>query len=580
MGKKEMKKTTEETIKQWLKAPYDLETRNEVKELISKDRDDAIEAFSGHIEFGTGGMREKMGVGPARINKYTISQVTQGLANYILKHPKEMWKKGVVVCHDCRNHSREFALQTAYVLAGNGITVHITKDLRPTPFCSFAIRHLGAISGVNITASHNPKEYNGYKVYWSDGGQVVSPHDKKIIEEIESVTDVTKIPLSAENSPLIHIIDRSVEMAYLETLYDESLFKHDNEVYGKKLKICYSPLHGAGITMIPDALKLWGFENIELVKNQQEPDGDFPTTKTPNPETKEARASGIETLKRTDGDLLLISDPDSDRLSVSMHKDKKIYTFTGNELGILFLYFLATHKEGLHNWACITTIVSTPLCNAITTDLGGTCFETLTGFKYIAELIERWKEGPYQFLFGFEESLGYLSSTQIRDKDAVLASCQIAEIALHLHLENKTLLDLLYDIYKKYGIYREGGTSIEYKEKGMLDGQMSLMIAHPPETLLGKKVIKIDNYETLISTTFPEKKVKPICLPRSKVLTFYLEDGSRFIFRPSGTEPKIKIYASFHTPYSNLAPIEKQIEGLDKAIEMDLNLLKREFYLK
>ncbi len=578
MGEKGMKRNTEETIKQWLKAPYDLQTRNEVKELITEHKEDAREAFSGEIAFGTGGMREIMGVGTARINKYTIRLATQGLANYILKHPKELWKKGVVVCHDCRNHSREFAIETARVFAGNGIAVHITKDLRPTPFCSFAIRHLGAIAGVNITASHNPKEYNGYKVYWNDGGQVVAPDEPKIIDEIHAIDDVGSILLAEEDSPLIRCISSLVEKAYLETVYDESMFKHDNEAFGNKLKICYSPLHGAGITMIPDALRLWGFDNLEMVRNQEHPDGNFPTTKTPNPETESARASGIETLKRTKGDLLLISDPDSDRLSVSMQKDEKIHTFTGNELGVIFLYFLAKHREGLERWASITTIVSTPLCKVITLSLGGTCFEVLTGFKYIAELIKQWEDGSYQFLFGFEESLGYLSSTNIRDKDAVLAACQISEIALHLKQENKTLLDFLYEIYVKYGIYREGGASVEFKEKELLDAAIAPMMESPPETLLGKKVVKIDNYQTLTSTKFPEKTFTKIVLPKSKVLTFHLEDGSRFIFRPSGTEPKIKIYASIHAPYSPVLSIYKQIASLDHQIEADLEALKKEFF--
>jgi phosphomannomutase len=577
MGDKSVKKSAEETIKQWLKAPYDDETRKEVKELIANHKEEVDEAFGGIIAFGTGGMREKMGPGPGRMNKYTIRLATAGVATHILKHPKELWKKGVVICHDCRNHSREFAMETARVFAGFKIPVHITKDLRPTPFCSFAIRHLGAVSGVNITASHNPKEYNGYKVYWNDGGQVVAPHDTGIIDEIHSIKDISTIPLAAEDSPLIKIIDKSVEEAYLETVYDESIYKQENEVHGKEIKICYSPLHGAGITMIPDALSLWGFEDIELVKSQEKPDGDFPTTKTPNPETESGRAEGIKTLKESGGDLLLISDPDSDRLSVSIQKDGAIHTFSGNETGIIFLHFLATHKEIKGDFGSVTTIVSTPLCKVITEALGGKCQEVLTGFKYISELVLEWEDSGPDFILGFEESLGYLSSKNVRDKDAVLASCQIAEIALHLKLKGKTLLDYLFDIYKEYGIYREGGISIEFAEKGMLDAAITPILDNPPKELLGQKVMRAENYVTKMSTDMITGKTSIINLPTSKVLTLHLEDGSRYIFRPSGTEPKIKIYAALHQDFT--APeIADQIKDVDALIKKNLNTLKNTFF--
>ncbi|MCH9619013.1 MAG: Phosphoglucomutase [Chlamydiia bacterium] len=573
MGDKSVKKSTEETIKQWLKAPYDEKTRQEVKELITNHKEEVDEAFGGIISFGTGGMREKMGPGPGRMNKYTIRLATAGVATHILKHPKELWKKGVVICHDCRNHSREFAMQTARVFAGYNIPVHITKDLRPTPFCSFAIRHLGAISGVNITASHNPKEYNGYKVYWNDGGQVVTPHDTGIINEIHNIKDISLIPLADQDSPLIKIIDTSVEKAYLETVYDESIYKQENEAHGKKMKICYSPLHGAGITMIPQALELWGFEDVELVKSQEKPDGNFPTTKTPNPETESGRAEGIKTLKQSGGDLLLISDPDSDRLSVSIQKDKSIYTFSGNEIGIIFLHFLATHKERKSDFGSVTTIVSTPLCKVITEALGGKCIEVLTGFKYIAELVKEWEDSGPDFLLGFEESLGYLSSKNVRDKDAVLASCQIAEIALYLKLKGKTLLDYLFDIYQEYGIYREGGISVELAEKAMLDAAIAPILDHPPKELLGQKVVRSENYISKMSTDMITGKTSIINLPSSKVCALHLEDGSRYIFRPSGTEPKIKIYASLHQKTSEKVTIE-EVQKLDAHIEKNLACLK------
>ncbi|MCH9811880.1 phospho-sugar mutase [bacterium] len=574
---KSTKKTTEETIKQWLKDPFDEETRKEVKDLIQNHNEEVEEAFGGTIAFGTGGMREKMGPGPGRMNKYTIRKATAGVAAHMLKHPKEMWKKGVVVCHDCRNHSREFAEETAAVFAGAGIPVYITKSLRPTPFCSFAIRHFGAIGGVNITASHNPAAYNGYKVYWNDGGQVVAPHDTGIIDEIENITDLSAIPLAKMSSPLISIIKEEVEKLYMETLYDESIYKQDNEKHGQDLHICYSPLHGAGITMIPDALKLWGFENLTVVESQEKPDGNFPTTKTPNPETESGREEGIKTLKNSGGDLLLISDPDSDRLSVSMQHEGAIYTFSGNETGTIFLHFFANHKEHKKTFAAITTIVSTPLCKKITEAMGGICTEVLTGFKYIAELVKEWEENGPDFILGFEESLGYLSTKSVRDKDAVLASCAIAEIALHFKLKGKTLLDYLYEIYEKYGIYREGGISIEFEEKGMLDAAISPLLENPPTKLLGKKVVAIDNYTTKKRMDLVTGKTSMINLPTSKVLTLHLEDGSRYIFRPSGTEPKIKIYGSMHKKTSS-TNIAEEVQALDHLVNTNLQTLKDTFF--
>ncbi len=577
MGDLKMKKKTEETLKQWLKTPFDEEMREEVKLLIKDHQEEVEEAFGSLIAFGTGGMREKMGPGPNRMNKYTVRLATHGVALHMLKSPKEMWKKGVVICHDCRIHSRDFAIEAARVFAGNGIPVYLTKDLRPTPFCSYAIRALGAIGGVNITASHNPKEYNGYKVYWNDGGQVVAPHDKAIIEQIQSIKDMGSIPMADENSPLIKIISSSIEKAYLETVYDESIFKHDNDAFGKDVHICYSPLHGAGITMIPDALQLWGFEHVTIVASQEKPDGNFPTTKTPNPETEAGRAEGIKTLKKSGGDLLLISDPDSDRLSVSEQKNGRITTFTGNEIGIIFLHFLATKKEWSEKWASITTIVSTPLCKIISEDLGGQCFEVLTGFKFIAELIKKWEDGGPAFILGFEESLGYLSSKNVRDKDAVLAACQISEIALQLKKANKTLLDYLYSIYEQYGVYREGGISIEFEGKHQADETVKLIMQNPPKILLDQNVLRIDNYKTSISTNLKTDKTSKIELPKSEVLTFHLEDGSRYIVRPSGTEPKIKIYASIGGKRDSSMSMEAQIKILDDRIAFNLKKLKNFF---
>lgn len=571
--------TTQQYIDQWSKEPFDQETIEEVQKFIKGPKEEVEDAFKGLITFGTGGMREKMGVGPNRINKYTIGLVTQAIANYIKKQEKSMWKKAIVICHDCRIHGREFAMQTARVFAGNDIPVYITKDLRPTPFCSFAIRDLKACAGVNITASHNPKEYNGYKVYFGDGGQVVAPHDKAIIEEVHKV-DIDSIKLSEEDSPLIKIIDEECEQRYLEAVYDESLFKRENEEHGKELSICYSPLHGAGITMIPNALALWGFEQVTLVETQAKPDGEFPTTKTPNPETESGRACGIETLKESKGDLLLISDPDSDRLSVSIQVNGNIHTFSGNEVGIIFLHFLIKHRKLEKNFASVTTIVSTPLCKKITEDKGGKCFEVLTGFKYIAELIKQWENTGPEFVLGFEESLGYLSSVNIRDKDAVLASCQISEIALHLKLQNKSLLDYLYEIYEEHGIYREAGAAIRFEDKSILQSIITPILENPPKELFGKKVVQIDDYSKSSSTTVETNTTSLISLPKSNVLTLFLNDGSRFIIRPSGTEPLIKIYGSMHIDADPSKTIKEQIQNLDQELQKRLDSIKNELFAK
>lgn len=518
----------------------------------------------GEIKFGTGGLRGKMILGPEGINRETIGKVTQGLANYIKKFPKEEWKNGVAICHDSRNHSREFAEESAAVLAGNGIPVQLVADLRPTPFVSFAVRYLHCIAGINITASHNPKEYNGYKVYWSDGGQVVPPHDQQIIAEVDKVTDV-----KSEKNSLISIISPEVEQAYLKVVYDLCPDKPFDQTNGGELKIIYSPLNGAGITMVPPALNMWGFTKVEPVYEQKKPDGNFPTTPYPNPETDEALKLGWRDLAEKQADILLVTDPDSDRLSCSLLIKGKPQRLTGNQLGALLLDYLIHTKRPKGKWAVATTIVSSSIIRKITAAHGGTCFELLTGFKYIGEKMHQWEQEKdgYQFFFGMEESLGYLHGTHARDKDATIAACLTADMALRLKKDKKSLYHHLCYLYEEYGIHCDGQVTVEAK------GGMEEMVAkldrlrkNRPSALCN---IPVKAYQDYLMT--------PGNLPKSNVLAFHLDDQSRFILRPSGTEPKLKIYGEV-LGTTRFPSIDEGVRTLNDKLNQMLNQIKADYF--
>ena len=579
MVKETLSKTAEEVIKNWLKAPYDEATREEIKKLVKDNPGEANEAFTTELKFGTAGLRAVMGPGPGRFNIYTIRIVTQGLANYIKTFPKEVWKKGVVLCHDCRIHSRDFAEECAKVLAGNDITVYLVPDLRPTPFCSFCIRHYGAVAGINITASHNPKEYNGYKVYWEDGAQIVSPHDTEIVEAVEKVKNIEQVKLAPLESSFITMIDINAEEAYYKALMDLSLFPERDRNEGARLNLVYSPLNGAGGTMIPEALKRTGFTSLHIVEEQAKPDGNFPTTPYPNPEMDDALKLGWRDLQDQKADILLVSDPDSDRLSCSLLHKGKPKRLTGNELGILMLHNLIQHLKPSGKWATVTTIVSSPLVLEMTKRNGGTCFEVLTGFKYIGEKIHEWEqeEDGYEFLFGMEESLGYLHGTHARDKDATIAALMTAEAALELKLNGMTLMDQLYTIYKTYGIYRESQRTVECKDgmEPMLK-MIAAMRQSLPKTLLGLKVERIEDYQLQKSINFTNNEEGKLSLPKSNVLLFVLNDRSRIIIRPSGTEPKLKIYGQVYAPYES--DIESSIAREEERLEKMLAQVESEYF--
>lgn len=554
----------------WLDNPYyDEKTKSEVQKLL-KNPDQLTDAFYTDLSFGTGGLRGIMGAGSNRINIYTIRKATQGLANYIRKHGNPT--SGVFIGFDSRHHSQTFAQETARVFAGNGIKAFLIKELRPTPYVSFATRHLKAQAGVMITASHNPKEYNGYKVFWQDGGQVVPPHDTGIIREVDAISSPSQIKLASLDDPLIISVDSSLDEDYLRALSALQHFPGENHT---GLKICYTSLHGTGITLMPQALQRWGFSPPHLVASQVVPDGDFPTVHFPNPEYPEALKAGTDDLVQTGNDLLIATDPDADRLGVVVRHQGKPVALSGNEQAAIAAYFicetLKNQKKMPPKGAIVTTIVTTELLGKIAKDHQVNCFEVLTGFKYIGEKIHQWeqKPGSYQFLFGAEESYGYLIGTYARDKDAMVAGCLFAEIAFKMKEQGKTLVDLLHEIYQKYGVFKEKQFSLTFEEgKKGLDAIRRLMEnlrKNPPASLAGQKVISTEDFLKGTSEN----------LPRSDVLLYRLEDQSKIIIRPSGTEPKLKVYLAAQTSAES---VDKGIEACDRRLDNLIAALKKDLH--
>jgi phosphomannomutase len=573
-------KEVERRIKQWEAPPFDEKTRQEIECLLKTDPQSLLDLFYTTISFGTGGMRGVMGPGTNRINIYTIRSATQGLANYILQ--KNLASPRAFIGYDSRQNSRLFAEETARVLAANGIETYLTKELCPTPFVSFGCRHLQCTAAVMITASHNPKEYNGYKVYWSDGGQVVAPHDEGIIREVNKIQDPNGVKLGNLDHPLIHPVPEEVKKAYLETLDLLQNHREDRKSLRSQLGLVYSSLHGTGITLVPEALKRWGFTNLSLVEEQIIPDGTFPSAPSPNPEEIQALKLGIEQLIREKQDLFLATDPDADRLGVVVNHRGKAQILNGNQVAALCTFYLCqtlSHQGKLKgNEAIVTTIVTTDLLTAIANHFHLKCFKVLTGFKYIGEKIHEWEErgNPLTFLFGAEESLGYLYGTHSRDKDAIITSCLLSEIAFEQKRQGKTLVDLLYEIYKQFGVFREKqlsqvfGNSQKGSEK--MDKMMHELRASPPKTLCGQEVIRLDDYAMKRQIDFPSQKQTPLTLPKSNVLALTLKDQSQFIIRPSGTEPKIKIYGMVREPIDE--EIDQSIKRCDDRLDQMLNKLK------
>lgn len=572
------------TVKQkaqiWLNGSFDSETKSKVKHLIDNDENELIESFYQDLEFGTGGLRGIMGVGTNRMNIYTVGMATQGFSNYILKQfPNEKQIK-VAVAHDSRNNSRLFAETTANIFSANGFQVYLFDSLRPTPELSFAIRHFGCQGGVVVTASHNPKEYNGYKAYWNDGGQLVEPHDKNVITEVQKITSVDDVKFTGikEN---ITIIGSEVDEIYLEKIKELSLspecIKNQSNI-----KIVYTPIHGSGTKLVPMVLKKYGFNNITIVAEQETPDGNFPTVISPNPEVPDALRLAIEKAKQVGADLVLATDPDADRVGIAVRNNKNEFILlNGNQTGSILVYYLLTKwkqngKLTGKEYVC-KTIVTTELIKAMSDKFEVECFDVLTGFKYIAELIKE-NEGKKRFIGGGEESYGYLAGEFVRDKDAVMACALIAEAAAWAADNGKTFYELLLDIYSEYGLYKEDLINVVRKGKSgaeEIQQMMSDYRKNPPTAINNSKVIEIRDYQLKTIKNLSTGKESQINMPKSNVLQFFLEDGSKITVRPSGTEPKIKFYVGVKANLKSKTDFEKVDEELAEkvlGIKKSLNL--------
>ena len=542
-----MKNVVTAKAEAWLSPAYDAETQAEVKRMLENpDKTELIECFYKDLEFGTGGLRGIMGSGSNRMNIYTVGAATQGMANYLNKNFANLDQISVVVGHDCRNNSRKFAEISADIFSANGIKVYLFDDLRPTPEVSFAIRELGCQAGVNITASHNPREYNGYKAYWDDGAQVLAPHDTGIIDEVNKVT-VDGIKFQG-NKELIQIIGEDVDKVYLEKVHGISI---DPEVIKrqKDLSIVYTPLHGAGRTLIPRSLKEWGFENVHTVPEQMVKDGNFPTVVSPNPENAEALTLAIKMAKEINADIVMASDPDADRVGMACKDDKGEWVLiNGNQTALLFLYYIiknriATGKMKPNDFV-VKTIVTTEMIKAIADKNKVEMRDCYTGFKWIAREI-RLSEGKQQYIGGGEESYGFLAEDFVRDKDAVSACSLLAEICAWAKDQGKTLYDVLMDIYVEYGFSKETTVNVVKPGKSGADEIKAMMEgfrANSPKEIGGSKVVLVKDYKSLKAMD-GDGKVSDIDMPEtSNVLQFFTADGTKISVRPSGTEPKIKFY--------------------------------------
>jgi len=573
-------KTILEKANKWLESQYDSETREKVKFLIENDATELTESFYRDLEFGTGGLRGIMGVGTNRMNKYTVGMATQGFANYILKMFPGKTDCKMAIAYDSRNNSKYFAQITADVMSANGIKVFLFEDLRPTPELSFAIRELHCQSGVVITASHNPKEYNGYKAYWEDGGQLTSPHDTNVIEEVIKITDINQVKFNG-NPQLIEMIGENIDKIYLANVKSLSLLPELIKKH-KDLSIVYTALHGTGITLVPRALKELGFENIHIVKEQAIADGNFPTIKSPNPEEKAALEMAIEEARKVNASLVLATDPDADRVGIAVKNDKGEYVlFNGNQTASVLIYYLINQWKAkgklTGNEYIVKTIVTSELLKDIALKNGVASYDVLTGFKYIAELILKL-EGKKTFIGGGEESYGYLVSDFVRDKDAVISCCMIAEMAAWAAEKGKTFYDILIDLYTEYGFYKEDLLSITKKGKSGAEEIQTMMNnyrSQPPATINGAKVTMIKDYKLQTAIDCTKNTTSVIDLPKSNVLQFFTADGSKITVRPSGTEPKIKFYFGVKEHLNSKTDYEKvnqQLGAKIKAIIEDMKL--------
>lgn len=547
MSEKDIEALVLEKAQKWTKPPFDKETRTKVEDLIKSDRNELIDAFYRELEFGTGGLRGVMGVGTNRMNIYTVGMATQGLCNYLNKQFKNQHEVRVAIAFDSRNNSKQFAEIASKIFSANKIKVYLFDALRPTPELSFTIRTLKCQCGIVITASHNPKEYNGYKVYWEDGGQIVPPHDKSIISEVQNIKEISEVKFEGNNS-LIQIIGNEIDEIYLNTLASltlspELIKKHKN------LKLVYTPIHGSGVNLVPRVLKKFGFENIISIPEQNIIDGNFPTVASPNPEESATLKLALDKAAETNADLIMATDPDADRVGIGVKdNDGKFILLNGNQAASILVYYILrmwkekgklTGKEFI-----VKTIVTTDLLADIAKKFDIECFEVLTGFKYIAEKIKEL-EGVKTFITGGEESYGYLVSDSVRDKDAVISCAMFAEITAWAKENRKTLYQILLDIYNEFGLYKEHLKSLTLKGKEGLEEIQTMMVKYrtnPPKTIDGSPVLLFHDYLKQETTDIQSGKKNKLNLPKSDVVQFIAADGTKVSVRPSGTEPKIKFY--------------------------------------
>jgi phosphoglucomutase len=556
----------------WLDGNYDAETKKEVKYILDNNEQELIESFYRDLEFGTGGLRGIMGVGTNRMNIYTVGAATQGLCNYLIKNFTSLKQIKVVVGHDSRNNSRLFAETTANIFAGNGFKVYLFDSLRPTPELSFTIRHFGCQSGVVITASHNPKEYNGYKAYWDDGGQVVAPHDTNIIDEVLKIKSVDEIKFNGDKKN-IETIGSEIDEIYIDKIKALSL-SPDVIQRQKDMKIVYTPIHGTGVKLAPMSLKKFGFTNVYNIPEQDISDGNFPTVHSPNPEETAALAMAIKKAESIDADIVMATDPDADRVGVAVKdKNEKFFILNGNQTASLLINYLLTkwfEKGKLKGKEYIVkTIVTTELLADIAKKYKVPCYDVLTGFKFIAEIIKE-HEGKATFIGGGEESYGYLAGEFVRDKDAIMSCSLIAETAAWAKDQGKSMFEMLLEIYMEYGFYKESLLSVTKKGKEGADEIQQLMKTYrnnPPKSIIGSKVVKIADYQLQETYDTISGLKSKIVMPKSNVLQFFTEDGSKISVRPSGTEPKIKFYFGVKGKLHKVDDFDKASKELDEKIE-------------
>lgn len=572
-----MDKAIQEKVNRWLNGNYDQATKDEIQRLQKENPQELLEAFYQNLEFGTGGLRGIMGVGTNRMNVFTVGMATQGYVNYLKQVFGEV---KVAIAHDSRNNSRLFAKTAANVFAANGAKVFLFEDMRPTPELSFAIRTLGCQGGVVCTASHNPKEYNGYKAYWNDGSQLVPPHDKNVIKEVEKIESADDVKWSGGEAN-ISVIGKEMDEQYIEMVKGLSVYPEIIEKQ-RDLKIVYTSIHGTGIKMVPLVLEKFGFKNVHIVKEQMQPDGNFPTVAYPNPEESEAMSYGLKLAAELDADILCGTDPDADRIAIGVKDDKgKWVLMNGNQTAVLaFNYLMEARKtKGIAqpNDMVVTTIVTTPMIDAIAAGNQVNCYRVLTGFKWIAELI-RQKEGQENYIIGGEESFGLMIGDKIRDKDGVSAVALLCEMAAYEKEKGRSLYEKMIDLYVQYGFYKEHLISIT--KKGM-DGQQQIAAMmegfrkNPPTTINGKQVVMMMDYQLQVQKNLQDGGEWKLELPKSNVLQFVLEDMTFISARPSGTEPKIKFYFSVNDTLSSAAEydsVNEKLEARIKAVIADLNL--------